>query len=166
MGNKKRKKGKSSEGKDSKRKADELKKEIEDYQDRLLRLQADFDNYKKHLDREKEEFTKSANRSLIKDLLGVLDDSVRAVKGAKKQQIDKKFVQGIELSYRNLFKILEQRGLRPIDAVGKKFDPYYHEVLLQEESKKEEGTILEELQTGYLLNNKVIRHAKVKVAKN
>jgi molecular chaperone GrpE len=139
---------------------------LSECKDQLLRLQAEFENYKKQLDKEKEEFMLNANESLIKDLLIVLDDFERAIKEIKKHRGgDKKLIDGFELIYKNFFKILEQRGLKRIDALGKKFDPYYHEALLQAHSEEEEGTILEEFQKGYLLNNKVIRHSKVKISK-
>ena len=138
-------------------------KEIDEYKERLLRLQADFENYRKHLEREKEEFTKNANESLIRDLLNVLDNIEIAIKEIKKK--DKEIAKGIELIYKDFLKILEKRGLKEIISVGKRFDPYYHEVMMQEFSDKEEGIILEEFQKGYTLNGKVIRHSKVKISK-
>jgi len=76
------------------------------------------------------------------------------------------FIKGVELIFAQLYSILQSEGLKPIECVGKRLDPYNHEVLLKEQSDKEEDTILEELQKGYMLNDKIIRHTKVKVAKN
>ncbi len=158
-----KKKGKTK-NRTSESRVKELEGELKGYKERLLRLQAEFENYKKQLDRQKGEFAERANESLIKDLLGVLDDFERALM-EKQKKGDKELLRGLELIYKNLFKVLEERGLKPIEVSGKKFDPYYHEVLLQEDSSKEGGVILEELQKGYLLNGKIIRHSKVKVSK-
>jgi len=89
-----------------------------------------------------------------------LDDFERSLTSMK----NKEDLKGLELIYKNFLKILKTFGLKKIEAVGKKFDPYYHEVLLKEKSDKEEGIILEEFQSGYLLNGKVIRHSKVKIS--
>ena len=100
------------------------------------------------------------NENLIKELLTVLDDFEMANTHAK----NKEDLEGLNLIHKNLLKILEKFGLKKIETKGKKFDHNYHEVLLKEPSDKEEGVILEELQAGYLLNGKVIRHSKVKIS--
>lgn len=122
----------------------------------LKYLQADFDNLKKQCDKEKSECVKFANEELIRELLHVLDSFDQAL------EIDKN--EGIKQLYQQFFSILEKNGLKKIDAIGKTFDPYYHEALIQEKSVYPEGTILEELQKGYLLNSKVIRSSKVKIS--
>jgi len=137
---------------------------LEDYKERLLRQQAEFENYKKQLDREKDAFRKLANEALIKDLLTTADDLERAYKQLEKK--DKGIAQGIKMIYEQFMKTLESHGLKRIEPIGKKFDPYYHEALLQEESDKPEGTILEELKKGYMLNLNVIRHSQVKISKS
>ena len=139
-----------------------LKNELNECKEKLLRLQADSENYRKQLDREKEEFARMANEKLITQLLDVVDNFERAIPTIK----DEETMKGIKMVYRQFYKILEENGLKKIDALGKKFDPYYHEVLMREESDKEDGTIIEEFQPGYMLKEKVIRHSKVKVAKN
>ncbi len=141
-------------------KLNEKTKLAETYLEQLKYLQADFDNYKKKLMNEREEFVSQANENLIKELLGVLDDFERSLVLIKNEDD----LRGVELVYKNFLKILESFGLKKIEAEGKKFDPYYHEILLKEKSDKEEGVILEEFQKGYLLNGKVIRHSKVKVS--
>lgn len=133
-----------------------LRKELEDCEDTNLRLKADFENYRKQLDREREQFAGLAGEDIIVELLGVVDDLGRAADRGD---------EGVELIHKNLIKILEDNGLKRIECVGGKFDPHYHEVMMQEESEQEEGTILEELQVGYMLKDKVIRHSKVKIAK-
>ncbi len=143
-----------------KKELSEAKKLAETYLEQLKYLQADFDNYKKRVLREREEFIRQANENLIKELLVILDDFERCLASMK----NKEDLKGLELIYKNFLKILKTFGLKKIEAVGKKFDPYYHEVLLKEKSDKEEGIILEEFQSGYLLNGKVIRHSKVKIS--
>ena len=135
---------------------------LEEKEGEILRLRADFENYTKHLNREREAFMKLANEDLVLKLLGIVDDFERALPLIT----DRKAQEGVSMIYRNFVKILEESGLKKIAAVGKKFDPYYHEALMQEDSPEEDGMILAELQVGYILKDKVIRHSKVKIAKN
>ncbi|MEM2917940.1 MAG: nucleotide exchange factor GrpE [Candidatus Altiarchaeota archaeon] len=148
----------------SKEKTDEknLEEKLKECEDQLLRLRAEFENYKKQLDTQYMENVKNANASLIKEILPVIDEFEIAIEDIRKK--DEKTAEGIELIYKKMMKILEQNGLKAIDSVGKKFDPYYHEVLMNENSEKEDGIILEEFQKGYLFNGKVIRHSKVKIS--
>jgi molecular chaperone GrpE len=127
----------------------------EQYFEQLQRLQAEFENFRKRTDKEKQEILKSANKDLILQLLNVLDSFELAIK-----HIDDK---GINMIYSELYSILEKQGLKKINAKGK-FNPELHEVLMQEEGDKE-GIILQELQKGYTLNEKVIRPSKVKISK-
>ncbi|MBW2974763.1 nucleotide exchange factor GrpE [Candidatus Woesearchaeota archaeon] len=127
----------------------------------LQRLQAEFENYKKYVEKSQIEFRKYAEAGLIEELLPVLDSFELAFKNTANRE---ELVKGIELIYSQLYSLLEKKGLNKIPAAGK-FDPHLHEVLLKEKSDKEEDTILEELQKGYKLNDKVIRHSKVKVSK-
>lgn len=140
----------------------DLEAELKEKEEDILRLRADFENYRKQLDREKEEFAKIANERLITQLLDVVDNFERAISTIN----DKETAEGIEMVYKQFYRILEENGLKKIEALGKRFDPYYHEVLMQEKSDKEDGTIIEEFQPGYILKEKVIRHSKVKIAKN
>ncbi|MEM4662551.1 MAG: nucleotide exchange factor GrpE [Candidatus Diapherotrites archaeon] len=121
-------------------------------------LQADFENYRKGLEREKDEAIKRASEVIIRDLLPLIDDLENALKNSKEEN------QGLKLVFDKLMKICEKHGLKKIKALGKKFDPYHHEVIQKEISDKEEGTIIEEFQSGYMLNSKVIRPSKVKIA--
>ncbi|MFA4984231.1 MAG: nucleotide exchange factor GrpE [Candidatus Omnitrophota bacterium] len=148
-----------------------LKEEAEksrEYWDRLLRLQADFDNTRKRLEREKQDFVKFANEGLILELLNVLDDLERTVESAQSRHQDvTAFLKGVEMILAHLYEMLKEHGVRPMESLGKVFDPDYHEALMQAEDKDlPEHTIVEELQKGYLLNDRVIRTAKVKVSKN
>ena len=119
----------------------------------LKRVQADFENYKKRTEREKYEFLKYANADFVVKLLPVIDSFENA--------LDNK---GVKVIYSQLMEILCRLGLKRIEC--RMFDPYMHEAMMQEVSDKKEGTILEELQSGFMFNGAVIRHAKVKVAKH
>lgn len=130
--------------------------------EKLKYLQADFDNYRKNFEKEKEKIIELANENLIKELLVIVDDFEKAVQSMENE----KNKEGLEMIQKNFFKILERHGLKKIESLGKKFDPYYHEALLKEKSDKEDGMILEEIQPGYMLKSKIIRHSKVKVADN
>ncbi len=147
-----------------KKQPDEKEKELKECKDQLLRLRAEFENYKKQLDRQYSESIKNANASLIKELLPVIDTFEIALNEIKKK--DAQTAHGIELIYNNFMKILEKDGLKPIECIGKKFDPYCHEVMMHEQSDKDEGTITEEFQKGYILNGKILRHSKVKISKS
>jgi molecular chaperone GrpE len=138
-----------------------------EYWDRILRLQADFDNTRKRLDKEKHEFLKYANEGIIVELLNVLDDLERAVNLTETKHQDlPAFLKGVEMILSHLYEMLKENGVKPIEAQGKIFDPHLHEALMQvEDSEKPEHTVIEELQKGYLLNDRVIRTAKVKVSK-
>ncbi len=127
-------------------------------------LRADLDNYKKRAAREREEYIKYANESFILEILNVYENLERALETARKT--DDAMAKGLEMIYSDLKAVLEKHGLKPIKAVGEKFDPYLHEAVLQSvDNDNEEDTVLEEFQRGYTLNMKVIRYAKVKVSK-
>lgn len=137
---------------------DEQQKLADKRLEKIKYLQADFDNYRKQFDKEKARITELANENLIKDLLAVLDDFEAAVPAVCEKDKD-----GVEMIYMKLYKILESSGLKEINS-GEKFDPRFHEAMLREKSDKEDGTILESLQKGFMLKSKVIRPAKVKIA--
>ncbi|MBL7057092.1 nucleotide exchange factor GrpE [Candidatus Woesearchaeota archaeon] len=140
----------------------DLKADITELTLTLQRVQAEFENYKKRTEAECTEFKKYAETDLIKSFLPVLDNFELALQNKKAQD---EFVKGMELIYSQLFESLEQRGLKVIKAEGEKFDPYKHEALLTEKSTKEPNMVLQELQKGYMVCDKVIRHTKVKVSK-
>jgi molecular chaperone GrpE len=136
-------------------------------QDKMLRHQADLENTRKRLDREKQEFIKFANEGLILNLLNVLDDLERTVDLAESTKQDlPAFLKGIEMILAHLYEMLKEHGVKPIEAEGKIFDPNYHEALMQVENKDlPEHTIVEVLQKGYLIYERILRTAKVKVSK-
>ncbi|HUT38875.1 MAG TPA: nucleotide exchange factor GrpE [Methanoregula sp.] len=129
---------------------------------RLKYLQSDFDNYRKWSEKEKETIIALANENLIKDLLVILDDFERALPVLEQE----KNKEGIGMVQKKFLKILAGYGLQPIECVGKKFDPNFHEVLCKEQCDKEPDTILNEIETGYKLKSKVIRPSKVLIAEN
>jgi molecular chaperone GrpE len=135
-------------------------------QDMLLRLQADFDNFRKRSAKERQEFIKYANEALIFELVGMLDNFERSIKAADQKQDFKLLHQGVDMISKQLHKLLEEKGLRRIGSQGEKFDPSRHEAIEAVETDEvEDGCILEEFQPGYMLNDRVIRPAMVKVAK-
>ncbi len=138
-----------------------------EYWEKLLRLQAEFENIRKRQEREKQDFVKFANEGIILELLNILDDLERTVELAQAKHEDlQSFLKGVEMILAHLYETLKEYGVKPIQAQGKIFDPHYHEALMQAENKDlAEHTIIEELQKGYLLNDKVIRTSKVKVSK-
>jgi molecular chaperone GrpE len=147
-----------------------LKQEAEqskEYKEKILRLQADFDNFRKRLEREKQEFMRYANETLVVELLNIVDDLERTVELAQEKHEDfSAFLKGIEMILAHLYELLKKYGLATIEAKGNIFDPNYHEALLKIETNEyPEDTIVEELQKGYMLNERVIRTAKVKVSK-
>lgn len=153
---------------------EELNKELEEktaladeYLTRLKYLQADFENYKKMVARERETYEMCATEGLIKRLLPIIDTFETAIALAKQNSSDlTSFVEGIELVYNDLISALEKVGLKPIKAVGEQFDPYRHEVVMASvDDDLPEATILEELERGYMLGSKVIRTVKIKVSK-
>ena len=141
----------------------EQSQKIEELTETLKRLQAEFENYKKRTEKEKSELVKYAHADIIESILTVLDSFEIALKNTSDKD---KFVDGMKIVYAQLYSILEDEGLSPIKTSGEKFDPYRHEVLMKEESEKPEGTILEEFQKGYMLNDKVLRFSKVKISGN
>ena len=133
----------------------------------LQRLQAEFENFCKRVEKENGEFKKFAKAEIVKKMLPVLDSFELALKNNSKCSKDSdKIVKGMEMIYAQLFQVLEDEGLRKIETTGKKFDPYYHEVLMVEnDSSKDEDIVVEELQKGYMINDKVLRYSKVKINK-
>ena len=140
----------------------ETEEKLKDCEDASLRLMADFENYKKHIKRESEEFKKYSNSELIKELLNIVDNFDRAYDSIKEK--DTESAEGIGMIKKQLMELLKRYDVRAIDAAGKKFDPAYHEAMMQKESEMPEGTIIEEFQKGYIMNSCIIRHSMVAVS--
>ncbi|MBL7169984.1 MAG: nucleotide exchange factor GrpE [Candidatus Aenigmarchaeota archaeon] len=137
------------------------KKKSELYLGQYKYLKADFENYKKMAERDREIIVKNANLRLIEKMLPLIDDIENAI--SKTKNINQK--KGLQIILDNFMKLLGDNGLEPINCIGKKFDPYYHEVLMIEESDIDDEIVTGEIQKGYMLNKKVIRHSKVRVSK-
>ncbi len=147
---------------------DAARKQAADSYDRLLRSTAEFENYKKRAQRQAEDHRKFANEALIKDLLVVVDNLERAVSASAPKQAGENvcMVEGVELTLNEIFKILKRYNVTSIESMGKPFDPTYHEAVMQEPSDEyPENTVINELQRGYLLHDRLIRPAMVVVSK-
>jgi molecular chaperone GrpE len=139
-----------------------LKEERDSLYDRLLRKQAEFDNYKKRVERERSEFVQFASAELMKELLNALDSFDLAIRNAS---IDKHTLHGFELIYKQLLDTMGRFGLKAIEAKGQKFDPNFHQAVSTTPTNQvEENTILDEMRKGYLLNGRLLRPAMVNVA--
>ena len=140
--------------------------EIERLHDRLLRLQAEFDNSKKRMAREKADFLKFATEGLLLEFLPILDSLERAVASARAEATPTALVDGIEMIVRLFRSTLEKAGVKPMDAVGQPFDPSLHQAIAQVDSPDgRENMVVEEIQKGYLLEGRVLRAAMVKVSR-
>lgn len=139
---------------------------IEEQKDKYLRLSAEFDNYRKRTLKEKAELIKNGGKKAISAILPILDDLERALQNMQKADDVKAMYEGIDLIYQKFLKGLSQEGLQKMEPVGEAFDTDYHEAvaLVPAPSEDQKGKVLDCVQTGYKLNDKVIRHAKVVVA--
>ena len=144
----------------------QLEAENSELKDQYLRKQADFENFRKRMFREKEDAIKFANSSLLEDLISIIDDFERAIKAGSSAQDVESFRTGIEMIEKQFVGILERKyGLQRFDSTGEEFDPEKHEAINTEESAEHDtSVVLEEYQKGYYLHDRVLRHAKVKVS--
>jgi molecular chaperone GrpE len=150
-----------------KKKLEEKEKEIKGHHDRLLRLAADFENYKKRAAKEKEDWTKFANEDLIRAILPFVDNLERAINHAEKVADTGVLIEGVRLTIQQLLQVLNRFGLSSFESVGKPFDPNVHEAMLVVETDKHEpNQVVEEFQKGYLLNDRLLRPATVSVSKS
>jgi molecular chaperone GrpE len=141
-------------------------KELKEHHDRLLRLAADFENYKKRAARDKEDWTKFANEDLIRAILPFIDNLERAVNHAEKVVDTGVLIEGVRLTLQQILQTLNKFGLSSFQSVGKPFDPTVHEAMLVVETDQHEpNQVVEEFQKGYLLNDRLLRPATVSVSK-
>lgn len=145
---------------------EEAKQALEDYKDKYLRLSAEFDNYRKRTLKEKAELIKNGGEKAISAVLPILDDLERALQNMQKADDVKAMYEGIDLIYQKFLKNLNHEGLVKMEPVGENFDTDFHEAiaLVPAPEEAQKGKVLDCVQTGYKLNEKVIRHAKVVVA--
>jgi molecular chaperone GrpE len=142
-----------------------LRRDKDALQDRLLRTAAEFDNYRKRIDRERRDQADAAVADALEDLLPVMDNLERALQAPAGEDVDA-FRKGVELIHKQMTDLLRKRGVKPVEAVGALFDPNYHQAVVQEVSPgHRDGEVMEELRRGYLLGDRLLRPAMVKVAR-
>lgn len=143
-----------------------LRADLTEEHEHLIRLAAEFENYKKRTSRDFASLIKTASENLVLQLTPVLDNFERALNHSVEESTFDSFRQGLVMIFQQLKNIMENEGVKPIEVVGKPFDPDLHDALLQVEKEGyEPGIVIEEVEKGYTLNNKVIRHSKVIVSK-
>ena len=143
----------------------ELQRQRDEYRDLLLRKSAEFDNYRKRTDRDRQSLSDAAAASVIEELLPLMDDLERALKAEAGPGADA-YRRGVELIHKQLSEIMRKRGVRAIDAVGADFDPYYHQAVSYEPAEgRRDGEVIEEFRRGYMLGDRLLRPSMVKVAK-
>jgi molecular chaperone GrpE len=147
----------------------EWKQRAEDERDRVLRVLAEFENYKKRMNRQMEEYRKYANEALLKELLSVVDNLERAIMSSENTNdnpIESCVVEGVEMTLAEILKVLEKFHVASFEALGKPFDPVFHEAVMQQESKDyPENSIIGVLQKGYMIHDRLLRPAMVVVSK-
>ena len=159
--------GDSTEGEESiESRLESTEKAAEESYDRFLRVSADFENFKRRSARELADFRKYANETLIRQLLPVVDNLERAIASTVAKDDGKSFVEGVGLTLKEILKVFEKFVVRPIDAIGKPFDPTFHQAVMQEETDDQpENTIVEELQKGYTIHDRLLRPTMVVVSR-
>ncbi|MGB6407883.1 MAG: nucleotide exchange factor GrpE [Planococcus donghaensis] len=143
---------------------EKLRKQLEAEQNKYLRLLADYDNFKRRTQKDKELANKFRSQSLLADLLPVLDNFERAMSATTKSEESASLLKGIEMVQKSLLEAVNREGLEEIKSVGEQFDPNFHQAVMQEkDDSAEPGVVLQELQKGYILKDRVLRPAMVKV---
>lgn len=144
---------------------DGLNKDLQEKKNRLLRLQADFDNFRRRSAKEREEISAVVTQNFCKDMLPLLDNFERAM-AAETKDVEA-FQKGVEMIFTQFQEILKKNGLEHIEAVGQKFDPNFHQAVMRvEDPEKEDDTVAQELQKGYMVKGRVIRPSMVQVVSN
>jgi molecular chaperone GrpE len=149
-----------------KRELSSLKEELEQVKERWMRAVADLENLKKRSTKEREDWTKYANENLLKQIIPVIDNLQRALDHENSQRNEEAFWEGIEMIHRQFLSTLEGLGVKPIEALNKPFDPSIHEAIMQVESDDQEpNTVVQEMEKGYLLHDRLLRPSRVVVSK-
>jgi molecular chaperone GrpE len=144
----------------------ELRRERDQLKDRLLRTAAEFDNYRKRTDRDRQSLSEVITAGVVEDLLPVIDDLERALAADAGPEGAEAYRRGVELVRRQIDDLLRKRGVRPIEAVGADFDPNFHQAVSYEPAEgHREGEVVEEFRRGYMIGDRLLRPAMVKVAK-
>jgi molecular chaperone GrpE len=146
--------------------ADEVQRQRDDYYDRLLRKTAEFDNYRKRVDRDRQSMSDTVTADVVRDLLPLVDDLERALRAESGSEGAEAYRRGVELIHRQLLEILKKRGVSAIEALGTDFDPHYHQAVAYDHAEgRRDGEVIEEFARGYMLGDRLLRPAMVKVAK-
>ena len=141
--------------------------ELKEKNEQLLRHVADIENFKKRLEKERTDLRDFANESLLKDLVPVVDNLELALNHGREQESGSALLEGVENVLKGFLQVITKFGVTPIQALGEKFDPAFHNAVLQQEDDSvEDQTVIQELQKGYLLKNRLLRPAMVVVARN
>ena len=144
---------------------EELRRERDALQDRLLRTAAEFDNYRKRIEKERRELAEYASAEIVSEMLPIIDNLERALQAPPAGDVDS-FRKGVDLIHKQMLELLRKRGVKAIEALGADFDPNVHEAVLHEPSDTHrDGEVMQELQRGYRLGERLLRPAMVKVAK-
>ncbi len=144
---------------------EEKKQEVSDYLDKWLRLRAEFENFKKRMQKEKDDFVKYGNENLLKALLPVLDNLNRAIDHGRNSQGNSGFLEGVELVRKQFLSTLERFGVKPVPSTGEEFDPEKHEALSQTESDLPPNRVVSTVEEGFFYYDRLLRPAKVIVSK-
>ena len=145
-------------------KKDAMKEKVDELEDRVKRQMAEFENFRKRTDKEKAMMFETGAKSVIEKILPVVDNFERGLATIPEEENGKPFAEGMAMIYKQLMKQLEDLGVKPIEAIGKEFDPNFHNAVMQVESEEyETGFVAQELQKGYLYKDTVIRHSMVAV---
>jgi molecular chaperone GrpE len=143
-----------------------LERERDELKDLLLRKTAEFDNYRKRTDRERQSLSDAISAGVLEDLLPIVDDLERALNADPGSDGGEAYRRGVELVLKQLEDTLRKRGVKPIESLGADFDPYYHQAVSYEPAEgRREGEIIEEFRRGYMLGDRLLRPSMVKVAK-
>jgi molecular chaperone GrpE len=143
-----------------------VEQEAKEAHDRFLRVSAEFENYKKRSAREMDEFRKFANESLIREMLTVVDNLERALNSSNNDnQANSHIAEGVDMTLKEILKVFEKFNVKPIEALGKPFDPNFHQAAMREETnERPENTVLNELEKGYMIHDRLLRPAMVVVS--
>ena len=145
---------------------EKVERQRDEYYDLLVRKTAEFDNFRKRTERERQNLADSAASSLITELLPLVDDLERALQAEAGDESASAYRRGVELIHKQLLDVLRKRGVRPLETVGADFDPYYHQAVSHEPVPgRRDGEIIEEFRRGYMLGERLLRPAMVRVAK-
>jgi molecular chaperone GrpE len=144
----------------------ELQRQRDEFYDLLLRKSAEFDNYRKRIERERQSFAEATTAEVMEELLPVMDDLERALAADPGSDGGEAYRKGVELIYQQMQDLLRRRGVRQIDAVGADFDPHIHQAISHEPAEgRRDGEVIEDFRRGYMLGDRLLRPSMVRVAK-